>query len=93
MRVKCIANNAKALFKRTTMIDFNPKSAWPIDVGESYEVYGMLLWNGNIHYLVVNRYKGVEQNPVFCPAELFEVTESKFPKDWYFSFKGYRTRE
>jgi hypothetical protein len=63
-------------------------TGWPIDIGEFYEVYGMPLWDGNLHYLIVNRYKGKEKGPVLCPAELFEVTDPGLSKDWYFSYRG-----
>ena len=88
MRVRCIANSGKDLFRRTALLHSNPLSGWPIDKGESYEVYGINLWKGNLHYLVVNRYQGIEQRPWLCPAELFEITNSLLPQKWYFSFLG-----
>jgi hypothetical protein len=88
VKVKCIGNNSEALSKRIKLLHWNPRSKWPIDLGESYDVYGILLWAGNLHYLIVNRYKGVEQHPVYCPAELFEITDPKLPKEWYFPFRG-----
>jgi hypothetical protein len=88
MKVKCIANNWKDLFRRTTLVHSNHLSTWPIDIGELYEVYGISLWNGHLHYLVVNRYKSVEQRPWLCPAELFEITNHLLPPSWHFAFQG-----
>ena len=88
MRVRCVGNSAKEIFRRTALLHTNPWSGWPIDIGESYEVYGIRLRRGILHYLVVNRYQGVEKKPNWCPAELFEVTNSLLPQRWYFSFQG-----
>jgi hypothetical protein len=88
MKVKCLGNTYKDLFRRTQILHFNPKSAWPVEIGQLYEVYGISLWKGNLHYLIVNRFKGEEQGPVLCPAELFEITDPRLPQKWYFAFYG-----
>jgi len=88
MMVKCVANGVNSVFQRNILAHSNPKGSWPIKMGDSYMVYGLLLWNGNLPYLIVNRFKGIYFHPVFCPAELFETTDTRLPKDWYFSFRG-----
>jgi hypothetical protein len=89
MRVKCIANTGKNLFKRTLAKTHLITSIFsPLEIGDYYTVYGIDLWDGNLHYLVVDRYKGLEQNPSLYPAELFEVVDNRVPQEWYFSFLG-----
>ena len=88
MIVKCVANDVKSVFQRNTLAHDNPKGSWPITIGDSYMVYGLSLWNGNLHYLVVKLFKNNNLAPSFCPAELFEITDPRLPKDWYFSFRG-----
>ena len=89
MMVKCLATRGQALFARTREIGYNPESRFaPLEIGELYVVYGIQLWKGNLHYLVVPRYKGVDQGPSFDPAELFEVVDGQIPNGWYFRWEG-----
>ena len=89
MKVKCIENTSKGLFRRTLAtfpgitLDYEPLAK-----KEEYEVYGISLWMGCLHYLIVDRYKGVEQNPSLYPAELFKVIDSRLPQGWYYQFAG-----
>jgi hypothetical protein len=88
MKVKCLAASGKALFPRTLQIHNLESRFSPLEPGEIYTVYGIYLWKGNLHYLVVPRYKGVDQNPFYDPAELFEVIDSHIPDDWYYTWLG-----
>ncbi len=89
MIVKCLATNGLALFPRTLGLGYNRESNFaPLKVGEEYIVYGIDLWKGNLHYLVVPRYKGVDQYPSFFPSEVFKVIDGRIPDSWYFNWEG-----
>lgn len=60
----------------------------PLEKEEEYEVYGIILWKGTLHYLLLTRYKGKERLPLPYPAELFELIDSRLPQGWYYKFTG-----
>jgi hypothetical protein len=89
MKVKCIANTGKDLFMRTLAKQHLITSIFnPLEIGDYYTVYGIVLWDGNLHYLVVDRYKDAELEPSLYPAELFEVIDNRLPQGGYFAFLG-----
>lgn len=60
-----------------------------LHIGKTYYVYGMMLYNGELKYLIVGEYEKLEGDefrtpPSWEPAELFEVVDAKIPQEWYF---------
>ena len=88
MKVKCIYNTGKALrfyeeksLKRHEFGRFGTSelSAFDLTIGEVYLVMGMVIYEGNLNY-VVNDGRIVSANPY----QLFEVVESDLPASWHF---------
>lgn len=86
MKVKCIKNKGKDLDANTLKIVHLATTEFQLNIGEIYVVYGMCLWKGIMHYLLVDKYK---INPFWFPAELFRVIDNMLPLEWYYNFGGY----
>jgi hypothetical protein len=57
-----------------------------IKKGKTYTVYGMVLYEDSIIYLLYDEY----QMANWYPGELFEVIDHKIPSNWYYQFYGYQ---
>lgn len=57
-----------------------------IKLGNTYTVYGIVLYEGSMLYLLYDDYKMAN----WYPAELFEVTDKQLPSNWYYQFYGYQ---
>jgi hypothetical protein len=94
MKVECLADTGKALFNRTLQLGYTRNTTYnTLKIGELYEVYSILLWNGNMHYLTVGKYEETEVNPFFDPAELFRVVDYRLPREWYCRWFGIEESE
>ena len=61
-------------------------SIFHLNIGDIYQVYGINLWRGTLNYLTMNKANSM---PIWSPAELFEVVDSKIPADWYYVYLGH----
>jgi hypothetical protein len=97
MKVVCHANAAAALGDRAYMTGTLITATWQeLDVGKTYSVHGIASWDGIVswngkanrkqalHYLVEIGFGF----PVWCPAELFEISDPALPGAWYFNYLG-----
>jgi hypothetical protein len=91
MRVKCVANKGSRLSDISIKTGNTRRSEFPLIIGDIYTVYGVNMWKGTINYLTIDRY--LHDFPIWIPAELFEVIDSRLPSDWYFKFYGYSESE
>jgi hypothetical protein len=90
MRVKAIASNGLVLSDKTIKAFHNSGCDYQITIGEIYTVYGILIWKNIIHYIVFDRWRS---NPFPHPAELYQITDNRLPKEWYYNFYGYTTED
>lgn len=80
MRILCTANNADSLSEKHFEGGYTSSSAFDLEVGKEYVVYGIILWKDLLSYLVM----GEGMFPHWYPSELFRVTRSELPQGWYF---------
>ncbi len=84
MRIKCIGNNGSYLDKITLQKSGELKTVeYPIKIGDEYVVYGQMIYDEVLYYLIKGTY---EDLPSWYPAELFEVTNNLIYMEWYFRF-------
>lgn len=84
MNVVCIANTGAALSEKNLSGGNSRESVFDLVIGQSYTVYGMCIWQDSLHYLLV----GASNYPSWYPAELFEISNSLLPLEWYFNYVG-----
>lgn len=80
MRVTCKANLCVQLPESYRKEGYSSEYKFPITVGQSYIVYGMVLSRSHIKYLVLGNF---DPFPQWMPAELFEITDGKLSRHWY----------
>jgi hypothetical protein len=86
MIVKAIGTDGKDLSKKSLEAFHNVEEYFNLKIGGTYNVYGINLWGGILHFLTLiedNRY------PFWNPAELFEIIDNRLPSEWFFRFYGY----
>lgn len=89
MRVKTIANTGTGLSQETRdKVGYLATTRFDTRVGHVYTVYGMMLWEGILHYLVFDR-QVHEYFPNRDPSELFVVKDHSLPSRWYYKTYGY----
>lgn len=82
MRVLCIFSEGQDLStKILEAIPYGDKIFF-LKINEQYGVYGMTIWAGVLHYLVVD----VWGRPSWFPAELFAVIDDLIPDNFHFKF-------
>lgn len=86
MKVKCIANMGNKLSNQSIKAGRSTDSIFHLNIGDIYQVYGINLWRGTLNYLTMNKANSM---PIWSPAELFEVVDSKIPADWYYVYLGH----
>lgn len=59
------------------------ETEYPLKLGETYIVYGQNISKGILKYLVIGTYENL---PSWYPAELFEVSDSMLPLEWYYQY-------
>ncbi len=85
MKVACIANTGDKLLARTKELGNTDETKYPVKIGEIYTVYGQHLYKGVLSYLLLGTYENL---PSWYPVELFEVTNSLLPFEWYYKYFG-----
>ena len=84
MRIKCTGNIGSCLSKAMLeKLKISEKAEYPIKIGDEYVVYGQMIYNEVLYYLIKETY---EDLPSWYPAELFEVTNNLIYMEWYFRF-------
>lgn len=87
MVVLCIYNEGQYLSNKTLEVIKYDDTLFFLKINEQYTVYGMAIWAGVLHYLVVD----IWGRPSWFPAGLFAVLEDIIPE--HFHFKFYRKYE
>lgn len=83
MKVKCLENTGENLSFRAFQAGYQRISSFQIRLNAIYIVYGMSLWKGNLHYLIIDPDHYI-YFPEWIIAELFEVVDPLLPIDWFF---------
>lgn len=85
MKVKCKYNTGAGFSEYTLLhMGCSAYSRLPMNVGDVYLVYGQMIANGILKYLV----QGAGENyPSWYPAEIFEVIDSQMHFESYFSYR------
>ena len=84
MKVKCIENTGLGFSDYTiNNMGCTRNTKLPLKVGETYVIYGQMIWKGILEYLVVGTYENL---PSWYPAELFEVVNSQVHFEWYYQY-------
>ena len=86
MKVKCIANRGIDLFPQTIEAGTTIKIKFDLNICKVYVVYGILLYNQTLKYLISDEQY---DSPYWYPAELFEIIDHSLPINWHFNFYGY----
>jgi hypothetical protein len=87
MRVNCVSNSGKNLSKKALSGGNTTETKFNLDVGQTYMVYGISLWEDNVLYYFLI---GKDENlPSWYPSELFETSDSLLPFEWYYNHLGY----
>src|SRR5579862_6518751 len=84
MNALCIFNTGSDLSAKTLDVIYSPESIFSLKINTQYTVYGMAIWAGVVHYLVLDTWI----RPSWFPGELFAVIDDALPAD--FHFKLYR---
>lgn len=81
MRVICKANTAGNLDKETReMRGYSEDKTFAVRCAEVCLVYGISLWSSSLCYLLMPQ---GEKLPNWYPSELFEVSDTQLPFEWY----------
>ena len=85
MVVTCIANKGTALPESYLVPDagFRHDTTFDLTVGREYIVYAMTLFHGHMWYYICDDM--YTYYPIWNPAALFEVTDSRLPSNWRYS--------
>lgn len=59
-----------------------------ITLDRLYAVYAMCIWQGEIHFLLLN---DETQRPNWYPCRFFEIHDSQLPSNWHFGYIGGET--
>ena len=79
MKVKC---SNRLVTKSMINLGYTPSSELAINVGSSYKVAAMCIWNGLLMYLV----RDEDRLPKWYPASAFRVEDNRIPDFWLFSY-------
>lgn len=87
MKILCISNEGYQ-FSKNMAIKGNEKKIMydGVQKNKIYLVYGIILHEGSIKYLLFDEHK----MPNWYPAELFSLIDTKIPNDWNYQFFGYK---
>lgn len=87
MEVNCIATEGYLFsMKNVKKGNISKTNFNGIQIGKTYTVYGIVLYEEGIKYLIYDDYEMAN----WYPSELFDVTNRKLPLNWYYQFYGYR---
>jgi hypothetical protein len=83
VRVKCIYRNGDAHPQELGVLGYAEGTRIDVQYGREYVVFGIMLWQGLIHYLVLN---DQTRRPDWEPACLFEVVNGRLPGTWFYRY-------
>lgn len=83
MKVTCIENSGKFLSEKALMLGNTVETIFELEIGTNYFVYGIIIWKGVLHYLVIDQEGNL---PSWYPAEIFHVSNNLLPLEWYFNY-------
>lgn len=83
MRVICIFNKGSGLSSKTLDVIHSRDALFCLKIDRHYTVYGMVIWVGVLHYLVIDTWGF----PSWSPAGLFAVLDDKMD-GFHFKFYG-----
>lgn len=63
---------------------YTEQTEFGVKVDETYEVYGLSVFNNRLVVLVADE----RWNRDWLPREIFDIPQSKLPDDWYFAVHG-----
>jgi hypothetical protein len=82
MRVKCINRGGAALLEADILAgNFRTSTFGGVTVGQTYVVYGLLVWKSSLDYLI----QADNGSPYWVPASLFEITSKNLSRLWQFN--------
>ncbi|MCK4261354.1 MAG: hypothetical protein KAX49_20455 [Halanaerobiales bacterium] len=82
MKVTCRANSGKNLSQEALALGDTIETQFNLEIGHEYFVYGISIWKNLMHYLISGKNENL---PSWYPAELFDVSDSLLPFEWYFN--------
>lgn len=82
MHILCIYNEGQNLSSKILDAIAYEDTLFFLKINEQYTVYGMAIWAGVLHYLVVD----IWGRPSWFPAALFAVIEDTIPNHFHFKF-------
>ena len=86
MKIKCIANTAAGFSEYTLLhMGCSIDSSLPMKVGDVYLVYGQMIVDGILQYLIQG---SGEYLPSWYPAEIFEIVDSQMHFETYFRYRS-----
>ncbi|MBS0246656.1 MAG: hypothetical protein JSR61_08535 [Proteobacteria bacterium] len=93
MKVKCVKNLASDIPKKINpdlvlgISDPSRERRFPLVIGKEYVVYGITIRLDDAWYYICD--EDFTYYPVWAPAFLFEITNSKIPEDWRAGYHSY----
>jgi hypothetical protein len=83
MKAKCIENMGIKLSQQAVKSGYTQDTIFHLTIGDTYTIYGINDWRGTINYLTMN---ANNTNPIWSPAELFQLVDYRLPPNWYYKF-------
>jgi hypothetical protein len=83
MRVQCVFRHGDRIPEQLLALGNTPDSRFNVTHGHEYMVFGISLWRGVVHYLLLN---DETKRPDWFPAQLFQVTDARLPSTWFYAY-------
>lgn len=82
MRVKCKYNKGENCLRHTkiNIPEYTDHFNFPIETQKIYIVYGIILFEKCLHFLLLNPYNNL---PEMYPADLFEIEDGYIPLNYF----------
>jgi hypothetical protein len=88
MKVQCTYRPGDPIPEAVIALGNTPSTRFDVSHDQAYLVFGIMLWKGVIHYLLVNDQTG---RPNWFPDFLFKVIDNRLPHGWSFYLRGERS--
>jgi hypothetical protein len=83
MIVRCRTAKGRELAPHYRGLYLTKDTVFHVSPGHRYRVYEMAVFNGGVILLLVDD----NRQPVWYPAELFDVEDGSLPAGWHFAFR------